>query len=1206
MNKQPESIPKQPIFKPTEDYYRLRREGVGFIADMGSRLWTDYNTHDSGITMLESLCYAITDLAYRTGWDIKDILAPETRSIDLTQPYPNQTFFTAREILTVNPCTTDDFRRLLVDLDGVRNAWLFCKQCPCDFTLFAWCDEDKQFALGYQKPPLISESEISRVQPQGLYDVLLELETDQELGDLNDHKIMQTFVIFDEGSKQDSTAHILTMELRFPARKFLEQTTLNDLADLSKKDIKIERIKMLRLTPDKYDDAEIVDEEELKKGWQGVFYTSLEIKWSGITDPMTIHNVAVRFFGDKTVKERLQVKEKTEEEDQLQQYCIQTYLQESSDTGFVYKYREKINKAKAQINEAKKVLNNHRNLDEDYCDIKVVDIEDVAVCADIEIKPDADIERIQALIWLEIENYLNPPVPFYTLQELEKAEVPTETIFNGPKLNNGFLKAEDLQAAKLRTVLHTSDIISRLMDIEDVVSVNYLSLTKYDAEGHAVKGQADPKEESGFDPNKISAAWQLYVSENHQPRFNRNLSRFLFLKDGLPFMPRMGEALDTLMQLRGKNERPKIKNKNAYKDFAIPAGKFREPEDYYPVQYGFPLTYGIGPEGLPSHVSDTRRAQAKQMKAYLLVFEQLLGNALAQLAHTADLFSLDTEIRRTYFVREFNENQISGYNELIDRLDRSALESMTETSPEFLQRRNRFLNHLMARFGEQFGEYALLLSDIQGRQVVLDRLIKDKISFLKAYPIISHDRGKAFNYTENTRSPDNVPGLKRRIGLLLGNPELSWSWQSGNLTDGQKELPQFQLKDRNDQIWFEIKPPHELANTVKDIVKAEKKGKALESYEILYKSGKLEAKPKGKKNNPPEQDSLLSSENSKKLKSKLGECFRIATNQIIESNVMKLESGPDQTESGTVQFRIKLTDKDGDIGQSPETIKSKAEGLALQEKLLNWGANERLIIVEHLLLRPKFPGDALYPVCIDGDCLICGDEDHYSFRLTVVMPGWTTLYNENMEMRKFAERTIRQETPSHLLCKICWVDNKARSGKLFERFEAAWYSWLEANEEIDWIDERLQENLEAILLNKLVHESHVVELEKNELSRCAAAILTNFGMLFYKWLDDQFEEGEVFNSLNFDEFNAGEIKLCDGLKFETDTVVSIQNFLRERYKNYVVVSYRLKLVLKLLSNLYTVYPAATLHDCDEGNDENPVRLGMTALGAIDYPSSETF
>ena len=37
-------------------------------------------------------------------------------------------------------------------------------------------------------------------------------------------------------------------------------------------------------------------------------------------------------------------------------------------------------------------------------------------------------------------------------------------------------------------------------------------------------------------------------------------------------------------------------------------------------------------------------------------------------------------------------------------------------------------------------------------------------------------------------------------------------------------------------------------------------------------------------------------------------------------------------------------------------------------------------------------------------------------------------------------------------------------------------------------------------------------------------------------------------------------------------------------------------LIDVLQGLKTIYPAATLHDCDEGDDSNPVRLGSTNLG----------
>src|SRR5215207_359766 len=182
MSARPLALIKNPALEPAQDFYRLRREGIGLIEQMGRERWTDYNVHDPGITILEALCYAITDLGYRIGWDIADVLSPQSPSSDLLQPYPNQAFFTARHILTINPTTSDDFRRLLIDQSGVRNAWLICKTCACEVSYFAWCENDN-LVLSYA-PPADATSAPQEVRALGLYEALLELEADPELGDV--------------------------------------------------------------------------------------------------------------------------------------------------------------------------------------------------------------------------------------------------------------------------------------------------------------------------------------------------------------------------------------------------------------------------------------------------------------------------------------------------------------------------------------------------------------------------------------------------------------------------------------------------------------------------------------------------------------------------------------------------------------------------------------------------------------------------------------------------------------------------------------------------------------------------------------------------------------------------------------------------------------------------------------------------------------
>ncbi|GAB1402884.1 hypothetical protein MASR1M74_00620 [Lentimicrobium sp.] len=1234
MSRKPISISKNTLLKAAEDYYRLRREGIGYIEQMGSSQWTDYNTHDPGITILEALCYAITDLAYRTGKELKDILATAVPPADKLNPYPDQAFFTARNILTVNPWTTDDFRRLLINAEGIRNAWFICKECACDLQYFAWCDGDN-LVLSYDRPsnPQIQPLEVS---PRGLYEVLLELEDDAESGDLNTRKIETSFSVFDG----DGKAHPTVMEIRFPDWEAENKTKWavflksNDaFGQTNGASFNLNLLQFGATQGYNVISDPLLDEEGknnyLRRHWRNLFYADFEIEILPGGEKIAIEDATIRFLGDTTAKNGCTTTR------------IAEILLEKKPSGILQQYRNKAIKGHSLVEASKVLLHRHRNLDEDFCNIQVIEIEEVAVCADIEVAPDADIERIQAKIWFLIEHYFNPSVPFYSLQELMNENTPVEDIFNGPELNNGFIKASDLEKAKLKVMLRTSDIINLLMEIDGVVAVNNLLLTKYDNHGNIIKGAADPIWSGGspiFDASKTSAEWLLFIKANHQPRLYHNLSRFLFFKNGLPFVPRMDEAYDTLTQLQGEAER--LKFKNAPNDLVPPVGNYSRLEDYFPIQYSLPLTYGVGPEGLPSHVSDARRAHAKQLKAYLLLYEQLLGNAFAQIAHTRELFSLDPATDRTYFVKEFSEELIRGYNEITNGLNTTGLESMAETLNEFRERRNRFLNHLMSRFGEQFSEYALLLNNLQGTTIAAERLIEDKTAFVKAYPIISHDRGKAYNYRENFCDSENQAGLMNRVSLLLGFPDLKFSFIaeiSGSTTFGVN----FDLKDSFGRT-------------------------------LLIGITEVEAM------------------NTRMAENK---ARKIILRQMIQPTAY-------ETTISAGKYSLKLNDKNGNLlATLTAHFDSKQEAQATIDDLVGWSSNARTIVVEHLLLRPKFPGDALYPACSEGPCATCGEEDPYSFRLTLVMPAWVGAFTTNLEMRRFADITIRQEIPSHLLGKICWVGNDgfvenpcdplitkitgllmkkglteggirpteaeacdcantvyalfsetfrnwyedktlhyihpdvlenaikaefngldagssctpiansavineiraemvihfvetAITGWQFERFEKAWCIWLSENSAIDWTKEKLSERVEAILKVRRIQQTST-----SDLCNCARDILTNTGIAFYDWMQLQFASGVAM--VDLPEFQAPAVNLCSGSTFESGTAKTIRKFLTERYNAYKKASYSLQVVVNLLSKLRNVYPGANLHDCDDGSDQNPVRLGSTLLG--NYP-----
>lgn len=1119
------TIEKNPTLTTGEDYYFLRRKGIEFIEQMGSQWWTDYNTHDPGITILEALCYAITDLSYRTSWDIKDILAEPPTSQPQAQ---SQGFFTARDILTVNPLTVSDFRRVLIDLDKVNNAWLICNKCACEVHLYANCEAD---SLTYE-PPAHQREQI-KVVPTGTCNVLLELGSDPEFGSLNDQKINHTFIIEISSEKRGA----VTAEFRFPAWDAVAWGAATDyvsetgelLRNIATVTLDVSLIKTGETTS-------LTTEEENRRWrqWQRVFFANIEITFTDDSvPPLQLQDVPLRLFGDTEIRQAFK-----------DDWDFSNFASDELASRIAAPYIKKMAVVERTLAQVKENLHDYRNLCEDFCCLSRICVEDVAVCADMEVTPDADIELVLANVLFEIEQYFNPGIKFYTLQELLDEGQPVDEIFEGPRLNHGFIKNADLDAAQLKSQLRTSDIINRLVEIKGVIAVKSLLLTRYDRDGREVKGVSDIGQ--GIDKNKSSALWTLEISPQCQPKLYVENSKFIFYKNDLPFIARSNEVQDTLNQLRGQDERLKrMELIPSERDLPVPVGQYRWTEKYYPVQYSFPLTYGIGDEGLRKPATEKRQAQARQLKGYLMFFEQLLANYLAQLANARNLFSLDETQLHTYFASNLRDDGlIRGVEELLKpELDDAKLQQLVESEAERLDRRNRFLDQLIARFAESFSEYALMLYSVgkELKPLAQATLITQKIAFLKNYPIISRERAKSFNYQKTPLASDNQIILRKRIALLLGiTPEIE----------------------------------------------------------------------------------------------------------------------------------------------------------------------EKIIIVEHLLLRPRYPGDAVMEVCLGSDCATCGEADPYSFQLTIVMPAWATPFDENIELRRFADRTIRLETPAHLLGKICWVSNLnygqgleknllSPLGKLlrekgedaggaspsatdaqkgaenilaaaqkafikwletkpadlteteiktklkdrfqvdltplvniydgvtnydvigdgifellathftfitvedrwlqYERFKKAWEDWLVVNAKFDWCAERVLEKIERGVA-RLQPTLSQIRTRKS----LACQLAERFGTVF-----SQEMKKNVLAEKNIGN-RKQEVRRIFDLAFPGNTIADIATFrqpnsaLREMfadiYAPYFEVTTKLWKVVLQLAKLQSIYPPATLHDCDDGNDDNPVRLDHTMLG----------
>lgn len=103
------------------DFATLRAQGLGALQDLCGAVWTDYNLHDPGVTVLEALVYGLTDLAYRTEFDVADYLTGSDGAI----AYEQLALYGPEQVFHGQALTVNDYRRLLYDaIPEVGEIWV--------------------------------------------------------------------------------------------------------------------------------------------------------------------------------------------------------------------------------------------------------------------------------------------------------------------------------------------------------------------------------------------------------------------------------------------------------------------------------------------------------------------------------------------------------------------------------------------------------------------------------------------------------------------------------------------------------------------------------------------------------------------------------------------------------------------------------------------------------------------------------------------------------------------------------------------------------------------------------------------------------------------------------------------------------------------------------------------------------------------------
>lgn len=1097
----PGPIPTAPPERTSMNYSALREEGMEWIRQWARDTWTDHNEHDPGITLLEAVSYAMTELGLRLRLDMADIL----RSGEIHGPADLEP---AHRVLPCGPVTPQDLRKLLLDHPLVRDAQISLA-ADSEIPLYESTDPTA---------PLTFVPGGRRVQPRGLYEVVVEL-AERELNS-------NTY-----GFRVSSDGEDYEVELALPhwdedeAKPFREAAGFGGPNDgiAMREDGGV----AWRLQP----------EARTYFGQIDVDYSDPD-GGSGSTVLWMLLRIAT------PLQQPAQVTPGILDE-------VRNLIESAMAGSPILRFAERVRDAYRAVRQLERYLSLWRNLGEEAVRIRVVRVQEIALRARLEVTGGTVVEDLLAAIFADIDAMLSPHVVFRSLAEqrahAEAAGGSADSVYDGPLPRQGFLDAETLSATQL-PVLHASDILRLIMrrrsgsgtDLvaqenpggRDIVAVTDLALSNFIDNRAITVGAPD--------------CLRLVEIERYRPRLSLAKSRLIPVRNGAEIAVDAGRVESLLLS---RQNGPKTTPPDPSPIWPVLQGEAYPVEDYTPLQNDLPSLYGVGEAALPDSAGPERRAAALQLKGYLLLFEQFLADLTAQMGHINRFFSADAAEETTYFGRPLSD--IPGVAALF-RQDPAGGDwpPFAEDRDRYLDRRNRMLDHRLARLGEdtaalgqeihRWAQRELLAGTVaapasaamaERRRVANARLVHAKADLLRDAPELSAFRllaqgnplwsdaglpridstGAGYRWTlmlEGREQLRSIQGFTRSAAAAIAAEDALWLAGRADLyaavaIGGGRY--RYQLRDGADGTarvvaespltWASAAAAETAASAVAAGFAALRLASSLSPMErrVAHLTG-IRGQNRRRLLVPESEFFEIYDEvDSDGIIEKRWRLWELPgrTGQVLLSSPFHFEDATDSPAIAQAQASIQDVLRYGidewNYRVSPAgastynfDLRDPADRvLALRntpwnseretgrrihqtlDHLYRSYSAEGFHLVEHLLLRPRRTSDSLLSLPAGAGVL---EPDPYSQRLSLFFPsGHARDFSlprnaapssevaphrfRDPEFRSHAERMVQQACPAHLLPTVYWVDRQASgtpdSPASFDRFEARYFAWLD-------------------------------------------------------------------------------------------------------------------------------------------------------------------
>jgi len=372
-----------------------------------------------------------------------------------------------------------------------------------------------------------------------------------------------------------------------------------------------------------------------------------------------------------------------------------------------------------------------RNLCEDLASIEIVPVVYHSLKAHIDLDEGSDPAETLAKIYFACRAWFTDGIEFTPYDRAVAAGKQPEEIFTGPFARSGLAGEGEIGPGRS---FSAADIIAQIRKVDGIVAVSDVAPGDFTARGtEPLFVQLRwPRTEAEIEVQLFRGGRRIRVSLHD---FTLRFKELDFTNRGSSFTP---DTIGTIL--------PR------------PRSDYRIVTEYQSAQYHLPALYGVGAGGVATAEGFRRETLARQLKGYLLMFDQPMADYLAMLGNLRHLFSAGSDKKCSYYAQPLDQDSFPGITEFYAKPTGDILNRLCASS-RHADRATRLLDYQLALYGENF-EDDLLPHD--GSPVAA------RVAYLQDVEQLTRDRGAGADLSLPPGRRRYQSGLERKLSHLLG------------------------------------------------------------------------------------------------------------------------------------------------------------------------------------------------------------------------------------------------------------------------------------------------------------------------------------------------------------------------------------------------------------------------------------------------------